>query len=69
MYEKLKTEMEQQNVSVYRIAKDTGIHATDLYSALGCKKPMYPKWRKILADYLGVPEEDLFEEGKERANA
>lgn len=56
---------EVKGVSVSKCARDIDVNQTDLCSALNGTKPMYPKYKKLIADYLGIDEEVLFpdEEG------
>lgn len=62
MYEKLKEEMARQEISGNRLAMKAYIASGDFYSAIGGKKPFYPKWRSRIADALGVPESELFDD-------
>lgn len=56
---------EVKGVSVARCSRDIGLNQTDLCNALNGIKPMYPKYKKLLAEYLEIDEEVLFpdEEG------
>ena len=60
MYEKLLKELEARNISRYELAKLSKISKPDIYNALTGKKPLYPSWRKRIAEALGMAEEDLF---------
>lgn len=61
MYTDVKRQItEVKGVSVARCAREIGINQTDLCSALNGKKPMYPKYRQLLSDYLCIDEADLF---------
>lgn len=60
MNEKLKAEMKRQGITGYRLSKTTGINASDLYSALKGNRPMFPKWKALIAEALNCPIEVLF---------
>ncbi len=63
MYEKLKAVLKEKGVTAYRLAKESSIAAPDLYNALHGYKPLYPNWRKRIAEALNMTEHELFEEG------
>ena len=52
--------MSERGISIRQCAKDIGIGRPDLSSALNGRKPMYPKYRRLLSAYLGIDEEVLF---------
>lgn len=52
--------MSERGISIRQCAKDIGIGRPDLSSALNGRKPMYPKYRKLLSAYLGIDEAVLF---------
>ena len=58
---KLKSILKNKNLSAYRLAIECRIATPDMYMALNGKKPMFPKWKKAIASYLNMKEEDLFE--------
>lgn len=60
MYERLKSALEEEGLTVYRLAKITGIYAPDIYNAINGNKPFYPRWREKIASALEIPEEELF---------
>lgn len=62
MNEKLKAEMARQGISGNRLAMKSLIASSDFYSAMNGKKPWYPKWRSRVAEVLGVPESELFDD-------
>lgn len=62
MNEKLKDAMAKQGISGNRLAMESYIAPSDFYNALHGKKPFYPKWRSRIADALGVPESELFDD-------
>lgn len=63
MFTRLKEEMEKKGMKGYSLAKKAHIATPDFYNAINGVKPMYPSWRKRIAEVLGLPESDLFEEG------
>lgn len=62
MYEKLKAEMTRQKISGNRLSMKAFIAPSDFYNAMNGKKPFYPKWRSRIADALGVPESEIFDD-------
>lgn len=62
MYDKLNRVMLERGITRYRLSKMAKISTQDLYSALGGKKPLYPNWKKRIAQALEIPEEELFKE-------
>lgn len=64
MYEHLKAILDERGITKYRLGKMARISTQDIYSLFTGKKPLYPNWKKRISDALGVPEEELFEEGE-----
>mgnify|MGYP002540017946 FL=1 len=62
MYTKLKKTLAEQGITIYRLAKLSKISTQDLYTALKGKKPMYPNWKKRIAEALNTNVESLFNE-------
>lgn len=62
MYTKLKKTLDVRNITVYRLAKMSKINTQDLYTALKGKKPMYPNWKKRIAEALNTNVDSLFNE-------
>ena len=62
MYTKLKKTLAEQGITIYRLAKLSKISTQDLYTALKGKKPMYPNWKKRIAEALYTDVESLFNE-------
>lgn len=62
MYEKLKQAAHDSGISIGKLARMSDIAASDMYSAINGNKPMYPNWRKRIANALGIDESALFEE-------
>ena len=52
--------MSDRGISIRQCAKDIGIGRPDLSSALNGRKPMYPKYKKLLSEYFGIDEDVLF---------
>lgn len=52
--------MSERGISIRKCAKDIGISRPDLSSALNGRKPMYPKYKHLLSEYLGIDEAVLF---------
>lgn len=63
--ERIHALLAEKNMTVYRLAKNANMYPCDLYNALSGERPFYPSWRKRIAQALGVPEEELFEEGSD----
>lgn len=62
MYTKLKKTLDVRNITIYRLAKMSKINTQDLYTALKGKKPMYPNWKKRIAEALDTDIDSLFNE-------
>lgn len=62
MFEKLIEVMNKKNLTRHKLAMLSNINPPDLYNALEGKKPMYPSWRKRIANALGVKETDVFDD-------
>lgn len=58
---KLKRILKEKGITAYRLAMECHIATPDMYMAINGKKPMFPKWRKAISEYLNVPEQELFE--------
>lgn len=59
---KLRAIIEERGITPYRLAKDCNISVTLIYGALNGTVSFYPRWRKSIAEYLGMTEEEIFEE-------
>lgn len=66
MYETLKHELKRRSISVNQLSFMSRIASSDLYTALSGKKPLFPVWRKRIAEALEIPVEDLFPNGNEQ---
>lgn len=62
MFKKLKEEMSRQGLSMNKLALKAEITPTDLSYAMRGKRPMFPNWKKRIANVLGVPAAELFPE-------
>lgn len=62
MYTKLKKTLDVRNITIYRLAKMSKINTQDLYTALKGKKPLYPNWKKRIAEALDTDINSLFNE-------
>lgn len=63
-FKNLMKVLEEKNISRYQLAKGAKIAPPDIYKCFSGKQSFYPKWRKNIAEYLGVNETDLFDEVK-----
>lgn len=68
MYDKLHAAMKRHNIKGYSLAKLADIDSSSFYSALNGSRPFYPNWRKRIAEALGVPECELFDESEASSN-
>lgn len=59
----LKRVLKERNITAYRLALECKIALPDIYQALNGKKTMFPRWKKSIAEYLKMSEEELFERG------
>ena len=59
-YQKVKNELGKRNVSVNKFARDHNIDCGNLTNCLNGKRPLYPKYKKLLSDFLGIDEAVLF---------
>lgn len=65
MYERARKRINAKYGSINKLAKHIGVEACDLYAGFKGTKPMYPKYRKLIAEALGEPEESLFKGGNQ----
>jgi transcriptional regulator with XRE-family HTH domain len=61
-YKKLREEMEKQKISANKLSLKAMISPANFSQAINGKMPMFPGWRKRLAEALGVSEKELFSE-------
>ena len=52
--------LKEREMSRLQLALKSNIAPSDLYSALSGKKPIYPGWKKRIAECLQVDEAELF---------
>lgn len=64
MYKDVRSKIEAKYGSINRLAKVIGVEACDLYSAFAGTKPMYPKYKRLIAEALDKDADHLFREGK-----
>ena len=64
MYKDVRSKIEAKYGSINRLAKVIGVEACDLYSAFAGTKPMYPKYKRLIAEALDKDADNLFREGK-----
>lgn len=64
MYEQVKTRIVDKFESINKFSQIIGVANTDLYSAFTGKKPMYPKYKKLIAAALNEDISALFPEEK-----
>ena len=60
--------LKERGLSRYRLARDIGIALPDIYAALNGTKPLYPGYRRKIAQYLDLPEDEVFPEFLEVRN-
>ena len=54
--------LKEKKISKLQLALNTHIAPSDLYCAINGTKPFYPKWRKKVAEFVNVSEQELFSE-------
>lgn len=54
----------ERNISKLQLALNAKIAPNHLYSALNGKGYMFPKYRKAIAEYLEMDEQELFPESE-----
>lgn len=62
MYKAVREKVESKYGSINKLAKVIGVEACDLYSAFTEKKPMYPKYKRLIAEALNEDVASLFPE-------
>lgn len=55
-----KQALADRKISIAKCAREIKINQGDLTNALNGKKPMHPKYKKLLSEYLGIDAEVLF---------
>ena len=64
MYKRTRHMIEKQYGSINRLAKALQISPCDMYCAFAGTKPMYPKYKRLIAEALGEDESTLFTEAE-----
>lgn len=62
-FKKVKKAIADADNTISGCARDIGIAQPNLSNAINGNIPMYPKYRRLLSEYLGIEEEVLFIEG------
>lgn len=62
---KLKAILQERGISTYKLSRECDIHSPDMYNCINGKMCIYPKWKNRIAEYLELPEEDIFEDEEE----
>ena len=60
MFENVRSKVNTKYGSINKLSKALGIASADLYMAFAGTKPMYPKYRRLIAEALGEDEDTLF---------
>ena len=58
---RLQEILKERGLSKMQLALKSEIAPSDLYLALNGKKPLYPGWKKRIAECLQMDETDLFD--------
>lgn len=59
---KLRKILNERGITPYRLGKDCKIGTCHIYNILNGDCKIFPRWRKSISEYLGLPEEDIFED-------
>lgn len=59
-HKRVKEILSERGISIRKCAIAIGITQPDLCNAINGVKPMYPKYRRLLSEYLGIDEAVLF---------
>lgn len=62
MYERVKKRINAQYGSINKLAKHIGVEACDLYAGFKGTKPLYPKYKRLIAEALNEDASKLFGE-------
>lgn len=68
IYKNLKDELRERNLSIRGCARACDIDCCNLTNCLNGKKPMYPKYKRLISKQLGIDEAVLFPEDQEGAD-
>ena len=61
---KLLDVLKERNISKLQLALNAGITPSDLYCAFHGTKPLYPKYKRKISEFLQIDEAVLFAEGE-----
>lgn len=62
MYEKIRDKVIEKYGSINKLSMVIGVTNVDLYCAFKGAKPMYPKYKRLIAEALNEDVESLFPE-------
>lgn len=62
MYENVKRKAIKKYGSINKLSMAIGVTNVDLYNAFGGKKPMYPKYKRLIAEALNEDIHALFDQ-------
>lgn len=62
MYKRIEEELQERNITRYRLAKEINIAPNQIASALKGTNVLFPKWKRLISEYFNIPEEELFTE-------
>lgn len=62
LHRTLKEEMKKRGLSANKLSLKAMISPANFSQAINGKLPMYPAWRKRIAEILNMPESELFPE-------
>lgn len=65
MLSKVKAVIEERGISRNRLAMMSGITPSAIYNLFNGNVPLYPGWKRRIAEALDMDESDLFPEGGE----
>ncbi|MBR0342517.1 MAG: hypothetical protein IJH64_09830 [Oscillospiraceae bacterium] len=68
-HDNVKKVLFERGISIRKCAADINISQPDLCNAVNGVKPMYPKYKHLLSEYLGIDEAVLFPKSKEGAES
>lgn len=58
----LRKILNEKGITPYKLAKCVGMAPPDMYACLNGHKSFFPKWRRNIANYLEMPEYEIFQE-------
>lgn len=66
MYELARLIINEKYGSINKLSKEIGVEAANLYAGFKGTKPLFPKYKKLIAEALEADEKTLF--GADRAD-